>query len=38
MVRDDRPVLAAAAGGLAVIALVVVAASIAVGIVVMTQK
>jgi hypothetical protein len=38
MVRDERPVLAVAAGGLAVIALLVVVASIAFGIVVMTQK
>jgi hypothetical protein len=38
MVRDERPVLAAAAGGLAVLALVVVTAAIVLGIVVMTQK
>jgi hypothetical protein len=38
MARDDRPVAAAAAGGLAVIAFAVVAAAIAVGIIVMTKK
>ena len=38
MVRGDRPVLAAAAGGLAVIALLVVTAAIVLGIVVMTSK
>jgi hypothetical protein len=38
LVRDERPTLAAAAGGLAVIALLVVVGSIAVGIIVMTQK
>jgi hypothetical protein len=38
MVRDERPMLAAATGGLAVIALFVVVTSIVVGIVVMTQK
>jgi uncharacterized membrane protein YidH (DUF202 family) len=38
MVRDERPLLATAAGGLAVIALVVVIASIVLGIVVMTSK
>jgi hypothetical protein len=38
MVRDDRPALAAAAGGLAVVALAIVVASITFGIVVMTQK
>jgi hypothetical protein len=38
MVRDERPVLAAAAGGLAVIALLVVIAAIVLGIVVMTAK
>jgi uncharacterized membrane protein YidH (DUF202 family) len=38
MVRDERPILATAAGSLAVIALIVVVASIVVGIVVMTQK
>jgi hypothetical protein len=38
MVRDERPVLAAAAGSLAVLALVVVTAAIVLGIVVMTQK
>jgi hypothetical protein len=38
MVRDDRPVVAAAAGGLAVIALLVVTAAIVLGIGVMTSK
>ena len=38
MVRDDRPVAATAAGGLAVIALLVVTAAIVLGIVVMTSK
>jgi heme A synthase len=38
MLRDDRSVLATAAGGLALIALIVVIASIALGIVVMTSK
>jgi hypothetical protein len=38
MVRDERPVAAAAAGGLAVIAFAVVTAAIVLGIVVMTQK
>ena len=38
MVRDERPVLAAAAGGLAVLALLVVAAAIVLGIIVMTSK
>ena len=38
LARDERPVLATAAGALAVIALVVVTASIVLGIVVMTTK
>jgi uncharacterized membrane protein YidH (DUF202 family) len=38
MVRDERPLLATAAGSLAVIALVVVIASIVLGIVVMTSE
>ena len=38
MVRDERPLLATAAGGLAVIALTVVIASIVLGIVVMAAK
>jgi hypothetical protein len=38
MVRNDRPVLAVAAGGLAVLAFVVVTAAIVLGITVMTQK
>ncbi len=38
MVRNERPVLAAAAGGLAVLALAVVTAAIVLGIVVMTSK
>ena len=38
MVRDDRPVVAAAAGGLAVIALRVVTAAIVLGNGVMTSK
>jgi hypothetical protein len=38
MARDERPLLATAAGGLAVISLLVVTASIVVGIVVMTSK
>jgi hypothetical protein len=38
MVRDERPLLATAAGGLALIALIVVTASIVLGIVVMTSK
>ena len=38
MVRDERPLLATAAGGLAVVALLVVTASLVLGIVVMTTK
>jgi uncharacterized membrane protein YidH (DUF202 family) len=38
MVRDERPLLATAAGSLAVIALVVVIASIVLGIVVITSE
>jgi uncharacterized membrane protein YidH (DUF202 family) len=38
MMRDERPLLATAAGGLAVVALVVVIALIVLGIVVMTSK
>jgi hypothetical protein len=38
MVRDDRPLLATAAGGLAALAFLVVVAAIVLGIVVMTQK
>ena len=38
MVREERPVAATAAGGLAVIALLVVTAAIVLGIVVMTSK
>jgi hypothetical protein len=38
MARDDRPLLATAAGALAAIALLVVTASIVLGIVVMTSK
>ena len=38
MARDDRPLLATAAGAVAVIALAVVVTSIVVGIVVMTTK
>jgi hypothetical protein len=38
MVRDDRPLLATAAGGLAALALLVVLGSIVLGIVVMTAK
>jgi hypothetical protein len=38
MVRDERPLLATAAGGLAVLAGLVVAAAIVFGIVVMTTK
>jgi hypothetical protein len=38
MVRDERPLLATAAGSLAAIALLVVIASIVLGIVVMTSK
>jgi hypothetical protein len=38
MVRDDRPLLATAAGGLAALAGLVVVAGIVLGIVVMTQK
>jgi hypothetical protein len=38
MARDERPLLATAAGGLAVVALIVVIASIVLGIVVMTSK
>jgi hypothetical protein len=37
-VRDERPLLAAATGGLAVVALVVVIGAIVLGIVVMTSK
>jgi hypothetical protein len=38
MARDDRPVLAAVAGGLAVLAFAIVTAAIVLGIIVMTQK
>ena len=38
MARNDRPVLAVAAGGLAVLAFAVVTAAIVLGIIVMTQK
>ena len=38
MVRDERPLLATAAGGLAVLAGLVVAAAIVFGIVVLTKK
>jgi hypothetical protein len=38
MVRDERPLAAAAAGGLAVLAFAVVTSAIVLGIVVMTQK
>jgi hypothetical protein len=38
MTRDERPLLATAAGGLAAIALLVVIAAIVLGIVVMTTK
>jgi hypothetical protein len=38
MVRDDRPLAAAATGGLAVVAFAIVTAAIVLGIVVMTQK
>jgi hypothetical protein len=38
MVRDERPLLATAAGGLAVIALLLVIAACVLGIVVMTTK
>jgi hypothetical protein len=38
MARGDRPILAVAAGGIAVLALLVVIASIVLGIVVMTSK
>jgi hypothetical protein len=38
MLRDERPLLATAAGGLAVLAGLVVTAAIVFGIVVMTQK
>lgn len=38
MARDERPLLATAAGGLAALAFLVVAAAIVLGIVVMTQK
>jgi len=38
MVRDDRPVAGAAAGGLAVISFLVVTAAIVIGIGVMTSK
>jgi hypothetical protein len=38
MARDERPLLAAAAGGLAAVALLVVIGSIVLGIVVMTSK
>ena len=38
MVRDERPLAATAAGGLAVLAFAVVTAAIVLGIVVMTQK
>ena len=38
MVRDDRPALATAAGALAVLAFLVVAGAITLGIIVMTTK
>jgi hypothetical protein len=38
MARNERPVLAVAAGGLAVLAFSVVTAAIVLGIIVMTQK
>jgi hypothetical protein len=38
LARSDRPVLAVAAGGLAVLAFAVVTAAIVIGIIVMTQK
>jgi hypothetical protein len=38
LVRNERPVLATVAGGLAVVALLVVSTSIVLGIVVMTTK
>jgi hypothetical protein len=38
MARNERPVLAVAAGGLAVLAFAVVTAAIVLGIIVMTQK
>jgi hypothetical protein len=38
MARDERPLLATAAGGVAILALLVVIASIVLGIVVMTSK
>jgi hypothetical protein len=38
MLRDDRPIAATAAGGLAILALLVVAGAIVLGIVVMTSK
>ncbi|HEY7266529.1 MAG TPA: hypothetical protein VH501_02440 [Solirubrobacterales bacterium] len=38
LVRDNRPVAAAAAGGLAVVSLAVVTAAIVLGIIVMIQK
>ena len=38
LARNDRPVLAVAAGGLAVLAFTVVTAAIVLGIIVMTQK
>ena len=38
LARNDRPVLAVAAGGLAVLAFAVVTAAIVLGIIVMTQK
>ena len=38
MARNDRPILAAAAGGLAVLAFAVVTASIVLGIIVMTRE
>jgi uncharacterized membrane protein YidH (DUF202 family) len=38
MARDDRPLLASAAGGLAAVALLVVIGSVVLGIVVMTSK
>jgi hypothetical protein len=38
MMRDERPILATVAGGLAAVALLAVVGSIVLGIVVMTQK
>jgi hypothetical protein len=38
MMRDERPILATVAGGLAALALLAVVGSIVLGIVVMTQK